>query len=133
MNHKHQGCLVMLLPTRCYSPSSTELQVSRMALHLPQWSACHLVSPWVERTVATGYHLQFKVWPTHLQGVVYTVGGNSIEGTNKKIVEQRSDTSCYRFGHEQRQVQKLFRCSEERGRTLSYSRSLSAKQIPKHL
>ncbi|XP_039462961.1 glycerol-3-phosphate dehydrogenase, mitochondrial [Oreochromis aureus] len=49
----------------------TVLQVSRLAAHFPQWRAC-APSPWVLRTVAMGYRLQFRVNPPRFQGVVNT-------------------------------------------------------------
>ncbi|KAL3976218.1 tctex1 domain-containing protein 2 [Sarotherodon galilaeus] len=47
----------------------TVLQVSRLAAHFPQWHAC-APSPWVLRTVAMGYRLQFRVKPPRFQRVV---------------------------------------------------------------
>ncbi|XP_039882163.1 uncharacterized protein LOC120730097 [Simochromis diagramma] len=47
------------------------LQVSRLAACFPQWRAC-APSPWVLRTVAMGYRLQFWVKPPSFQGVVNT-------------------------------------------------------------
>ena len=58
---------------------------------------------------------------------------SSAEGRNKQLVEQESDTSCSRFGNEQRLVQPLFRCSEKRRRAPSYPRLASVKQIPTNL
>lgn len=55
----------MSLPTSTAgddSPSPTVLQVSRRAIHLLWWHAC-TVSPWVERTVATGYRGAIVVVP----------------------------------------------------------------------
>lgn len=122
MNHKHQGGLVMLPPADMPggdSPSPTVL-----AVHLPHWPAC-AVSPWVEGTITTGYRLQFKVRPTSFPQCDINScgegGGNSIEGRNKQLVEQKSDISCSHFGCKQRMVQLLFGCSKERGRTPSYS------------
>lgn len=74
--------------------------------------------------------------PSFPQCCIYSCGergSNNIKGRNKQLVEQRSDMSCSSFGHKQRLKQLLFHCSEERRRTPSYSRSLSAKQIPTHL
>ncbi|XP_019204408.1 uncharacterized protein LOC109195978 [Oreochromis niloticus] len=49
----------------------TVLQVSGLAARFPQWRAC-APSPWVLRTVAMGYRLQFRVKPPRFQGVVNT-------------------------------------------------------------
>lgn len=99
----------------------------------PSLAPC-AVSPWVETTIASGYSLQFKVHPPSFpQCDIYScgeAGGNGIEERNKQLVEQKSNMS---FGCKQRMVQPLFGCSKERGRTPSYSRSSSVKQIPKKL
>lgn len=50
---------------------------------------------------------------------------------NKGYAEQKSNMSCFLFRGEQ--VQPLFLCSKESGRTLSYSQSTTGKQIPRNL
>lgn len=45
-------------------------------------------------------------------------------------LEERSDMSCFQFGSKQ---WPLFHCSKERGRTWSYSRSVSFQLIPTNL
>lgn len=64
-HQEHRGGLVMPLPASTPgddSPSPTVLQVNRLAINLLWWRAC-AVSPWVERTVATGYHGAIGVVP----------------------------------------------------------------------
>ncbi|XP_028306693.1 uncharacterized protein LOC114465708 [Gouania willdenowi] len=66
---------VRLLPPSTLEGSSTPptvLQVSPLAAHLPRWRACAL-TPWVERTVAMGYRLQFRVRPPRFTSVINTV------------------------------------------------------------
>lgn len=56
-----QGRLVTLFPSDIPeggSASTTALQVSQLAVHLPLRCACK-ASKWVERTVAMGYRLHF--------------------------------------------------------------------------
>ena len=50
----------------------TVQEVSRLSAQLPQWRAC-AVCPWVERTVAMGYRLQFCARPPRFLSVVNTV------------------------------------------------------------
>ena len=46
-------------------------QAGCLATSLPHWRAC-AVSPWVERTVAMGYRLQFRLRPPRFRSVVNT-------------------------------------------------------------
>lgn len=54
-----------------------------------------------------------------------------MKNINKGFAEQKSNMSRSLFKGEL--VQPLFLCSKESGRTLSYSRSTTVKQIPKNL
>lgn len=60
-------------------------------------------------------------------------GCSGTEGRNTQSPAQESDTSGPRFGGQQRLVQPLFRCSEERRRTPSYFGPESVKQISTNL
>lgn len=72
-------------------------QVSWLAAYLPQWCPC-APSPWLKRSVAMGYQLQFWVRPPCFFSIVNAVVGY--------------DTSGPCFTGEQRLVQPLFCCPD---------------------
>lgn len=77
------------------SLSPTVLQVSRLAVHLPRWRAC-AVSPWVERTVATGYRLQFRARPPRFHSVVNTVVGDKAAAVLREEIHNLLNKSAIR-------------------------------------
>ena len=83
-----------------------------------------------------GYHLQFEARLPHFQSVINTVVRGEAAAVLREEINSllnKSDTTCSHFGNEQRLVQPLFRCSEERWRAPSYTRFASIKQIPTNL
>ena len=75
MNQSSLGEKVLPFPAGTLggdNPSPTVLEVSRLTVRLSRWRAC-AVSPWVERTVAIGYRLQFRVRPPRFHSVIHTV------------------------------------------------------------
>ncbi|XP_027901587.1 uncharacterized protein LOC114162038 [Xiphophorus couchianus] len=71
--HNSQTELLLSIPAEG-STSPTVHQVSSLAARVPFWRACAL-SPWIERTVATGYRLQFRIRPPRFQSVINTTVG----------------------------------------------------------
>lgn len=107
MNHEHQGGLMLLLPAAMPGsniPSPTVLQISQLTVHLLWWHAGPVL-PSVERTIGTGYQLQFKVRPPCFHRIVYTVLRNEVAAELKKnnnnlLKKERYD--CSRFRSEQK-------------------------------
>ena len=91
--------LVLSLSSTQRGESSPLRQCCRTVAWLPVIQS-GTPSPWVARTIAMGYRLQFRVKPPRFISVVNTIVGNKAAGVLREEINtllEESNMSCYHF------------------------------------